>query len=59
MHIVVSDEQGNDVYRYDDKDEDSSSYPADLLMRAKLIRFLTDALKFLLDKRRGNLDSEV
>jgi hypothetical protein len=59
MRIVVSDEQGNDVYRYDDKDEDSLSYPADLLMRAKLIRFLTDALKFLLGKRRGNLDSEV
>ena len=59
MRVVVSNEYGQDVYRYDPEDEACTSYPGDLPTRTKLIRTLTDALKFLLLKKRGALDNEI
>ena len=59
MRVMVTDEQGQPVFEYDDAAVGSSSYPSDLSVRAKVINALTAALRFLLIKKRGNLDSEI
>lgn len=59
MRVWVFGDDHNVIFDFDDRDRDAAAYPADQKVRAALTRALTEALKFLLFKKRGGLDNEV
>lgn len=56
MRVVVKDQEA-EIFVYDD--DDHAAYPHDMLVRKFVIQALTAALKYILGRKRGKLDSEV